>query len=86
MFTAKQITAIVLIFGTIFFVVYDVFSLYFWGENTTISVVVNEWLWINPLAAFALGFINGGLVVHFLEWAPTNKHLTKREKDEHIES
>jgi succinate dehydrogenase hydrophobic anchor subunit len=82
MFTAKQITAIFLIFGGLCFILYDIFSLYFFGENTTISYVVNEWLWSNPFAAFVLGFLNGGLIVHFLEWAPTNKHITKKEKDD----
>ena len=78
-FTAKQITAIAIIFGGMFFIMYDIFSLYFWGENTTISYVMNEWLWSNPFASFVFGFVNGGLVVHFLEWGPTNKHTEKKQ-------
>jgi uncharacterized integral membrane protein len=74
-FKPNQITAIILIFGGLFFIFYDVFALYFWGGEATISYVVNVWAWASPLGVFICGAIVGGLAVHFLKWAPLEKQV-----------
>jgi uncharacterized integral membrane protein len=79
-FKPNQITAIVLIFGGLFFIFYDIFALYFFGADNTISYVVNVWGWSSPLGIFIAGVVCGGLAVHFLKWAPMEKQI--REKDE----
>lgn len=80
-FKPNQITAIVIIFGGLFFVLFDVFALFFWGSESTISYVINVWGWNSPLGVFIAGAVFGGLIVHFLAWAPTDKQ-TRKKKDE----
>lgn len=53
-------------------VVYDLLALYFGGADATISSVINVWAFqAHPLIVFMLGFVVGGLVIHFLGWRPT---------------
>ena len=67
----SKITVVVLGVVVIFLILYDLFALYFWGVETTISVVLNEWSYkSHPLLCFCLGMIFGGLVVHFFRWKP----------------
>ena len=69
----KQITVVVLGIIIIGLVIYDIFALTFWGSDTTISVVVNEWAFqAPPLLTFCLGMVVGGLIVHFFRWKPKN--------------
>lgn len=70
----KHITLIVIASTVIFLMLYDLLALGFWGVESTISVVINEWAYqTHPLFVFSFGMIFGGLVVHFLEWKPNNK-------------
>jgi succinate dehydrogenase hydrophobic anchor subunit len=78
-FKPNQITAILIVFGGIFFVLYDMFAFYFFTPEDTISYVVNEWAWANPLGIFIAGCVLGGLTVHFLSWAPLEKQVNKNE-------
>ena len=70
----RWITAVVLIFGCAAFLVYDIWVLNVYGPDTTISAVINAYAYsylgdkINPLGCFAIGFINGGFIIHFLKW------------------
>ena len=54
-------------------ILYDIFALTFWGVDSTISVVLNEWAFeAHPLFVFSFGMIIGGLIVHFFRWRPKN--------------
>tara|TARA_B100001564_G_C20208442_1_gene476096 strand:- start:111 stop:326 length:216 start_codon:yes stop_codon:yes gene_type:complete len=67
----KQLTVVILGIIIIGLVLYDIFALTFWGVDTTISVVINEWSFqAPPLLTFSLGMVVGGLVVHFFGWKP----------------
>jgi succinate dehydrogenase hydrophobic anchor subunit len=72
----KQISVVVIGITSIFLVLYDLFALYFFGAEGTISVVINEWAFeSNPLLVFMLGVVFGGLIVHFFKWKPVNESL-----------
>jgi len=67
----KQTSVVVIGLVIIAVVIYDIFALTFWGSDTTISVVVNEWAFqAPPLLSFSLGMVVGGLIVHFFGWKP----------------
>ena len=78
-FKSNQITAIFLIFGAILTIVYDIYALFFLGADNTISYVINDWSYSSPLGTWLFGFVSGGLVVHFLKWAPLEKQIKKDE-------
>lgn len=80
-FKPNQITAIILIFGGLFFIFYDIFALYFFGGENTISYVINEWSWSSPLGTFIAGMVCGGLIVHFLKWSPLDKQVNKENNE-----
>ena len=67
-------TAVVLVFGCAGLLLYDIWVMTVYGPDTTISAVINAWAYsynvdkMNPIAIFLLGFVNGGLIVHFLGW------------------
>ena len=70
----KQISVVVIGITSIFLVLYDIFALYFFGVDSTISVVMNEWSFqTHPLLVFMLGMVFGGLIVHFFKWKPINE-------------
>jgi len=70
----KQISVVVIGITSIFLVLYDIFALYFFGVDSTISVVMNEWSFqTHPLLVFMLGMVFGGLIVHFFKWKPVNE-------------
>ena len=70
----KQISVVVIGITSIFLVLYDIFALYFFGIDSTISVVMNEWSFqTHPLLVFMLGMVFGGLIVHFFKWKPVNE-------------
>lgn len=70
----NQITAALMGTIFIFLVSYDIFALTFWGVDSTISVVINQWAFrTHPLMTFMAGFIVGGLVIHLLKWAPKDE-------------
>ena len=70
----KQISVVVIGITSIFLVLYDIFALYFFGVDSTISVVMNEWSFqANPLLVFIVGMVFGGLIVHFFKWKPINE-------------
>lgn len=72
----NQITAALIGLLFLFIVGYDIFSLTMWGPDATISVVVNEWAFkTNPVIVFMAGFVVGGLVIHFLGWAPKQEQV-----------
>ena len=83
-FKPNQITAIVIVFGGLLFILYDLFALFFFDSEATISYVVNQWAWSNPLAIFIAGSVCGGLVEHFLAWAPLEKQ--EERKNEQIDN
>ena len=71
---SKQISVVVIGITSIFLVLYDIFALYFFGVDSTISVVMNEWSFqTHPLLVFMLGMVFGGLIVHFFKWKPVNE-------------
>ena len=71
---AKAATAVFIGLVSIVMVVYDIFALYVWGAEATISNVINEWSYdAHPLLVFLFGVITGGLLVHFLEWKPVGR-------------
>ncbi|NVM35905.1 MAG: hypothetical protein HWN81_09935 [Candidatus Lokiarchaeota archaeon] len=52
-------------------IVYDIFALNYWGRDSTISAVLNEWSFdAHPFLVFCLGMTIGGLIVHFFRWKP----------------
>jgi len=70
----KQISVVVIGITSIFLVLYHIFALYFFGVDSTISVVMNEWSFqTHPLLVFMLGMVFGGLIVHFFKWKPVNE-------------
>lgn len=70
----RHITLLVVALTAIGLILYDFLALGFWGVDSTISVVINEWVYqANPLFVFCLGMVAGGLVVHFLAWKPSNE-------------
>jgi len=69
----KQVSVVVIGVVVIFLILYDIFALTFWGVDSTISVVLNEWAFeAHPLFVFSFGMIIGGLIVHFFRWRPKN--------------
>jgi hypothetical protein len=74
-FKPRQFTAMVLVFASLLLVSWDVFSYFYFGPDSTISVVVNDYAWGSPLGIFLTGFAVGALMVHFLKWAPLEKQL-----------
>lgn len=69
----KKQTITVLIIGaiSIFLVLYDLFALFAWGVDSTISVVLNQWAFTaHPLIVFIFGMIFGGIITHLLKWKP----------------
>lgn len=74
----NQWTAIIFLAGLFILVVFDVLALVFFGADATISVILNEWSFqANPLLVFCSGMILGGLIVHFLGWAPKDEQVKK---------
>jgi len=70
---AKARTAIFIGIIAIVLVLYDFITYFLYGEESTISNVINVWAFdADPLLVFLFGFIFGGLVIHFLEWRPIN--------------
>ena len=70
----KQISVVVIGITSIFLVLYDIFALYFFGVDSTISVILNEWSFqAHPLLTFIFGMVFGGLIVHFFKWKPINE-------------
>jgi len=70
---AKARTAIFIGIIAIVLVLYDFITYFLYGEESTISNVINVWAFdAHPLLVFLFGFILGGLVIHFLEWRPIN--------------
>lgn len=75
MFKPNQITAIFIVFGGLITILYDIFALYFLGSESTISYVINKWAYKSPLGVFIAGMVLGGLIVHFLKWAPLEEQV-----------
>lgn len=72
----NQWTAIILIGLLTIFIFWDILALVFFGADATISVVLNIWAFkAHPLLVFCAGMIFGGLVVHFLGWAPKDEQI-----------
>lgn len=70
----QRITVVVIGLVVLFLVLYDLFALFFFGVDGTISVVLNQFAFqAHPLIVFCLGMVIGGLVVHFFGWKPNNK-------------
>ena len=70
-FSLGQLTAIIIVLGGLLLVLYDIFALFVFGADYTISVVINQWAFqASPLLMFVCGNVFGGLAVHFLKWAP----------------
>ena len=66
-----QLTVVILGIVIIFLIIYDIFALTFFGIDSTISVVLNEWSFkAHPLFVFSFGMVVGGLIVHFFRWKP----------------
>jgi hypothetical protein len=81
-FTFKQITAIIIVFGGLMLVFYDIFALFVLGADNTISAVINQWAFqAPPLLVFVAGSVFGGLAVHFLGWAPLEKMIKKDDNE-----
>lgn len=77
-FSWNQLTAIVIVLGGLLLVLYDIFALYIFGSDHTISVVINQWAFqAPPLLVFVAGSVFGGLAVHFLRWAPKEVQTLK---------
>ena len=75
----NQWTAIIFLLSIGFLVIYDVLALVFFGADATISVVLNTWAFqASPLLVFCAGMIFGGLIVHFLRWAPKNEQIKSK--------
>lgn len=73
---ANQITVIFLGLVIVFTILYDIFTLFFFGGEATLSYVINQWgFQASPLLVFGLGSIFGGLFVHFFKWAPLDKQV-----------
>ena len=71
MIGGKQLTVVILGIVIIFLIIYDIFALTFFGIDSTISVVLNEWSFqAHPLFTFSFGMVSGGLIVHFFRWKP----------------
>ena len=57
----KQMTICFIIVWVSVAVVYDVVIAYFYGAQPTISRIVHDWAYGNPVIAFALGVLCGHL-------------------------
>lgn len=74
----NQITAVLMGLIILFLVVYDLVML-FLDPNATFSVLINQWAFqAHPLLVFCFGIIFGGLIVHFLKWAPLDEQVSKK--------
>jgi hypothetical protein len=64
-------TAAIIMFSTIALLAWDIFAFASGGIDATISDVFTDWLGLanNPAPAAGLGFVVGGLFVHFMGWA-----------------
>lgn len=94
----RWLTAVTMIFGCAGFLLYDIWVLNVHGPDTTISAVVNAWVYsymgerVNPMACWLFGFVNGAFVVHFLKWGvkldgpAENSNLKDEELDADDES
>ena len=76
--TLRWWTAAIVMFAVIGLLAWDVFVFATGGLDATISGVFTDWLGQsdNPIPAAGLGFVVGGLCVHFMGWAmvrPNNK-------------
>ena len=70
----QQITLVLIGILSICIILYDALALFFWGSESTISVVINLWAFnSHPLLVFILGMVAGGLIVHFFKWKPIVK-------------
>lgn len=72
----NQLTAIILFGLLTIFVIWDILALVFFGADATISVVLNVWAFkAHPLLVFCVGMVFGGLIAHFLVWAPKDEQI-----------
>ena len=59
----KQLTVVILGIVIIFLIIYDIFALTFFGIDSTISVVLNEWSFqAHPLFVFSFGMVSIGWI------------------------
>lgn len=66
----KTMTVIFIGLMVIITILYDLFVYFAFGNDSTISVVLNQWAFAHPAMNFFVGFVCGGLFVHFLRWKP----------------
>lgn len=66
----RTVTVLFIGLSAISIALYDLFAYFVWGVDSTISVVLNEWSFNHPAMNFFVGFVFGGLFVHFLRWKP----------------
>ena len=64
-------TAALVMFSVIGLLAWDIFAFATGGIDATISDIFTSWLGLadNPIPAAGLGFVVGGLFVHFMGWA-----------------
>ncbi|RLI48655.1 hypothetical protein DRO61_06180 [Candidatus Bathyarchaeota archaeon] len=70
----RHLTVVVIGITAVLLILYDIFALIYFGVDSTISVVINDWgFQAHPLFVFCFGMVIGGLIVHFFKWKPNNK-------------
>lgn len=70
----KEASGAITIFAVLLLLAWDLFAWLFGGYRVTISWVINGWIYDStPLVWIMLGFVCGGLLVHFVGWAPGPK-------------
>ena len=69
--SGKAITILIIGLATFGIVLYDIFALFVFGVDHTVSVVLNVWAFeAHPLLVFLLGMTTGGIIVHLFRWKP----------------
>lgn len=65
----KSLTVLLMGIVVLSTILYDIFALYQWGDDYTVSAVLNHWSFeAHPLLMYLVGSANGFLVCHFLNW------------------
>lgn len=66
----RRLAGLLIVVASALLAMGDVGLLVFYGEDATISAVVNDGAYAGPVFPFALGAVVVGLLVHFLGWSP----------------
>lgn len=69
--TLLEISGAVVIFGILLILLWDLYAFIRGGYRVTVSRVIQRWVYSgNPVLWIMIGFVLGGLFIHFVGWAP----------------